>query len=310
MEKTKEFGFMSINYITAHFKNLPENRCYLRDFEEGRKNNYSDTDVKRLNARIKKYKKFFKTDGEWALSCAMKVYECNGEFYIVDGQGRYLALLEYNKTAEKPITMVPVDFFMGYTYDEIVAEARRLNMGQKGWTVDDMFRCSKYMAGDKEAVREMISRMNYIKNMLDVKDYTAKLIIYGESRASHRDLVNENTEFAPYWIEMCGAFNKVYSAIGSDRHNRCYNVIRKQDAAQAFYKIFNRIIRYSISGGLDFRKELDFVADKLRTYISNMTDDKVLDIFAGKESAISRAFMGYLKRYIRRKVVVEAMSAI
>lgn len=288
-----EMVWMPVDYIKNNVKKINENRCASTDEEECKENLYTNFDLQKSIRRIKSYKsKIFQHYKEWFEATPMKIYDVEGTYYMTDGQGRFKSLLEYNETETPKIEEIPVMIVKGKTYDQMIDQMIAMNQSNVNWSTSAIFRANMLRKGDTSFYESMCE----VQNLLNVSEYTAKLILFGYANASHRDKIID--EYSPYKDVMFKCFKDFYDGvIPSCSTKREINTIKKIDCAQALYRIYALIIRTCENEGVAYEDKLEKCNKVLIDYVAKMDRSYVFaQVFGGKQMLIASNFKTALKK--------------
>lgn len=295
--------FMSIDEIVDTCKHAEENRNHYLDEAEATKHGYSKNDVLTLNSRVRSYiKNIFKKTHEWSEASPMLLYEIDGELYIVDGQGRFEAVKLYNQQTDEnnpPIYEIPVCIHHNKTYDEMKDKIKELNQTRVNWRTEEFFRFNLMASGDKEKAEEVNKQLCAICDELGVKMYTAKLILFGYNKASHRDTMDQVPELNPYHHQILNAYRNFYniSIPSCDGRKREIGTLKNQCVAMSFYTIMTKVISICNKENIDTDKKLDKASRILGEFAARMDRTyKFAQVFGGRTKSITSNFAVELKR--------------
>lgn len=308
-----EMVYMTIDEIKEFCLFFMENRNHFSDPVEAAKYYFSEYDTKKTNYRINSYKnKIFKVDKEWKECTPMIVYVVENKYYIVDGQGRFVAVDLYNSEVEEAdkIIRIPVQLHYNKTYKEMIEDALSLNTKQKNWTTEDVWRCENLRNGNNEKVEEMMTLKRKYEDELGVKSYTSKLILFGYHKASHRDVIDSETDFSPYHNEFFNSFKTFYDIAtkSCDNNKNDINTVKRQDAAQAFYRVMTYIIRVCENENIDYSSRLEKASKILGNYVASLDRIyKFKQVLGGKQKAIASYFIKEINRKTNDRYIKQAM---
>ena len=314
LKETKELSnvairLVSIDWIKKNVNFIEENRSHYLDDEASKAHNFTMYDKSRLVSRVKFYKnRIFKIKPVWNECCPMKVYYVDGKYYLVDGQGRFLAVDIYNRDAKDKITEIPVQVIWGKTYNEMIKDMIALNRFNKNWSTSDLFRCHCVMVGDDS----LCKNMQKIQDELGVSEYTAKLILFGNGKSSHRESIESN-EYSPYKDVMFKYFKKYYdgSSEGCNGNKNQIKTIKKQTVSQALYKIFSNVIRTCEEENILCDKKLDKTVTLLTNYTNGLNRKWGLtQAFGGKQKEIASNLASNVYKRSKDEYIRKAMYKI
>lgn len=314
LKETKELSnvairLVSIDWIKKNVNFIEENRSHYLDDETSTAHNFTLYDKSRLVSRIKFYNnQIFKKKPLWKECCPMIVYYVDGKFYLVDGQGRFLAIDIYNRNAEDKITEIPVQVIFNKTYNEMVEDMMALNRFNKNWSTSDLFRCQCLMTGDDS----LCENMTRIKNELGVKEYPAKLILFGYTKSSHREAITSK-EYSPYKDVMFKYFKKFYDGTteACAGNKSQISTLKKIDIAQSLYKIFSNVIRNCEENNIPYEKKLDKTVTLLTRFTNRLNRlYEFNQVFGGKQKSIASTLAKAVSKHTEDKYIVEAMNKV
>lgn len=305
---------MTVDEIRENCFFFEENRNRFLNPEEAAAHFFSKSDTKKTISRVNSYKRnIFKKDKKWKDCSPMIIYVVDGKKFIVDGQGRFLAIELYNSEVEdsEKITEIPVLLYENRTYHDMVFDALSMNTKQKNWSTDDVYRALCLAQGDSENAKMIVGLKTKYEDELGCSAYTAKLILFGPNKASHRDAVNEGIKLSPYHKIFFKAFDTFYKiAVDSCYENQTeINSIMNQNVSIAFYRLMKYIIVYCNKVKENFEPHLMIASEQLGNYIGGLDRKyKFKQVLGGKENSISSYFIRALGRkqtdaYIKNAMV-------
>lgn len=301
-----DFLMIDVDWIKENVYFIPENRSHYLDEKDASKHLFTKFDTIRLEKRLKFYlNNIFKVKPVWKVCCPMKVYCVDGKFYLADGQGRYLTVDLYNQSAKEKITKIPVMIIKGKTYTEMIEDMIDMNRFDKNWSTSDIFRCHCVMSGDTSLYENMIK----VQNELKVKEYTAKLILFGYSKSSHRDVVKDNN-YSEYKDIMFKSFKNFYdgTVIACNGNQNQINTIKKQDCAQALYKILSNIIVTCVKNNISYDKRIEKCLKILINFVNGLDRQfSFKQTLGGKQNAIGASFAKQIIKKTKDEYIIEAM---
>lgn len=303
---------MTVDQIKENCLFFEENRCHYLNYDEAANHYFNKFDVDKTKSRVKSYKdNIFAKQGEWAEVCAMKVDVVDGKNYVIDGQGRFIALLEYNKNADATITDVPVDMYFNKTHDEMVNDTMMINTFQRNWSATDMFRAYLILNGRNDEANELLELMTKYSNELDVKQYTSSLILLGYGKASHRNKIDKNTKLSKYHKVIFDSFKSFYDITveSCDGNQTQIKAIKKQDAAQAFYRVLSSIIRTCENEQVAYESRLSKVSEILGKYIARLDRKHAFSqAMGGRQQSIYEYFRDEIKRKTKDQYIKQSLG--
>ena len=308
-----EMVYMTIDEVKKLCLFLEENRNHYSDAKEAAKHYFSEYDTKKTSYRINSYKnRIFSKDKKWKECSPMIVYVVDNKYYIVDGQGRFIAVDLYNTEAveNEKITEIPVQLYYGKSYNEMIDDALSLNTNQKNWSTEDVWRTTNLRNGNDEKVKEMMNLKRQYEDELGVKSYTSKLILFGYYKASHREGINRTTDFSPYHTDFFNSFKTFYdiAAKSCDNNQKDISTVKRQDAAQAFYRVMAYIIRTCKEENIDYTTRLDKASRILGDYVAGLDRIyKFKQVLGGKQKAITSYFVKEINRKTKDRYIKQAM---
>lgn len=307
--KSVEFLYRTVDEILNLVNIIDENRCSYDNIEEAHSHGYSISDTQKTKRRLKYYEtRVFGEKKQWLISSPMIVYEVDGKEYMVDGQGRFRALIEYNKKAKvnERINTIPVLLFRNKTKEEMISDMIELNRHGKNWSTSDIFRCYSI----KEGKSDLYNKLMDIEDKLGVKEYTAKLILFGYGKSSHRDKIID-ASISQYSDVVYSAFDKFYkgTSIACGGDVRQINAIKKQDTAQALYAVLAKVIRVCEDENLPYQKRLDVCVNSIVKGVNKLNRDyEFPQVFGGKQKSIASSFKRFIKKAVKDKYIKYAMT--
>ena len=306
-----KFFIKSPDEILKIVKIIKENRCSYTNEDEAHSNSYSKSDCEKTKKRLNYYRNnIFSVCRRWLEASPMIVYEVDGKYYMVDGQGRFRALLVYNEKVDdiEKINEIPVLVFYNKTHKEMIHDMIELNRHGKNWSTTDIFRCYALNEGKMELYDKLVE----IQDRLRVGEYTAKLILFGYGKSSHRDKIIDAT-ISQYSDVIYSAFDRFYSGtyMACGGNARQLGSIKKQDTAQAFYAVLAKVIRVCENEHLPYQKYLDKCVDCIVNNVNKLDREfEFPQVFGGKAKAISSYFRKYVKNGMKKeRCIVNAMSS-
>ena len=306
IENVKMF-MVDVNWIAKNVKLIKENRCHCLDEKELETNLFTKFDYDKFKNRIKFYnEKIFKVKPVWKICCAMIIYLVNGKYYLVDGQGRFFSVMAYNINNDDKITEIPVIIYYDKTYQEMIEDMIAMNCFGKNWSTSDLFRYHCFTQKDSSYYKNVCK----IQNELNVAEYTAKLILFGYNSASHRDSNVEKIKYSNYKDFIYECFKKFYEGtiIACNNDKIQIKTIKKQDCAQALYKIISNIIRVCEENNVSYEKKVYRCIDVLINFVNSLDRQYAFkQTFGGKQSAIASYFAKCITKKVKDEYVTLAM---
>ena len=165
-----------------------QNRLGYLSKKEALENGFSEADWDKFLSRAKKLKKTILAKGFSKTSCFVLAKNENGDLYILDGQGRRMALKLIHEEEHKILD----DVFVCDLYTEPMTEQEMskyiidMNTGNTNWRTQDIRRCDA-MSSDDEEVKKAYAYTKKLMDDLEIGDYNACLFTYGE-KASHQKI--------------------------------------------------------------------------------------------------------------------------
>lgn len=300
---------LDVEWVKQNVEFIEENRGHFIDEDEASKHHFTKFDQSRLKKRIKFYTdKIFKIKPAWKICCPMIIYLVDNKYYLADGQGRFLSVVIYNNEAKDKIKYIPSMIVYNKTYEEMIEDMMDMNRFNKNWSTADIFRCQCLMVGDTS----LCENMHKIQEELDVKEYTAKLILFGYTKSSHRDDVTDN-KYSPYKDVMFNSFKKFYE----ETRDACYgnqneiNTIKKQDCAQALYKILAKVIRICEENNVSYDKKLNRCLNIIIKFVNELDRKfKFKQVLGGKQNSIGSHFAEQIINHTSDEYIRNAMRNV
>ena len=187
MKEVTDFVIVIVNYDELlSFLTVPSNRCGYMTMEEAILNGFTEKDYTKFFNRSLKIRKDIKREGWRKDSFFYICKDFNGNIYLLDGQGRRMALNIIRDTQKAFVNSL--DFYCVFytkpmTMEEMQEAVIKLNTGTHNWTTDDLFRSYSIQSNDQSVINAYYETKK-IKEKLGVSDKTAKLLVFGE-KASH-----------------------------------------------------------------------------------------------------------------------------
>lgn len=164
---------------------IPSNRCGYLTQEEALKNGFSIADWDEFIKRATKLKKIIKTKNFSKASFFVLAKDETNKLYILDGQGRRMALAMINEDEDIRDCEFICDLYCNpLSITEMSSLIRDMNTANTNWKSKDVRRSDAIASGD----REVQIAFEYTKSLIDnygLTDYMANLLTFGE-RASHQ----------------------------------------------------------------------------------------------------------------------------
>ena len=301
---------VEVEWIAKNGKFAPENRCNCLDENELSVKMFTTFDRDWLIKRIKSYgKHIFNVNPEWAVCCPMAIYLIEGVYYIAEGQGRFLSVLEYNETHDNKITEIPVTFYYGKTYHEMVKDILAMNSFAKNWNTSDKFRLYCIEKNDTS----LYNNIRKIQDELQIKSlYIANLILFGFHNASHKDEINSN-EYSKYKDTVFMCFKRFYegTVVACNGIKSQINAIKKNDCAMALYRIISNVIRVCEDEGVPYEKVLKKCIDILIKCVNSMDRQYAFkQTFGAQQAAITSYFAQCISKKTRDEYIKQAVGRL
>ena len=281
-------------------KELNSNRCGCLNKEEALAHNYTEVDWQGLEKRAKKLKSNILKNGFREDSLFWVAKNEKGTMYILDGQGRRLAV--------KMIHDENKDFFGKGEFncvfcgemsiEQMTEKIRNLNTGNKNWLNQDVRRCDA-MSSDDEEVIKAYKHMEEVKNRLGVRDYVANLLVFGEKGSHTKANGAKQLKTSDYrvdkdvYIEAYERFlNEASYTVNRDGEKvlRGFSVrsaIRSTNFAISFVTNIRRIIK-ACQYDIDYAKQvINYFIDGLIRYCDCNDDFLIKDLKGFDKSASS-----------------------
>lgn len=298
--KNVKFVFMTIEEVKNECKFFNENRNHYLSFKEANEHFFSNSSTKKTIKRIRQYQKdIFDKVGEWKICTPMIVYDVEGTKYIVDGQGRFMALSDDSKNYD---ILIPVMLVEGKTYMEMIEDAIAMNTRQKKWTPSDMYRTHLLMNGKPEEAEQFLKLQTKYENELDVTDYVSRLILLGYANASHNDNIHSTTTLNPYHEVIFNCFKLFYekacASCGTNKND--IKSIKRQNVSQAFNSIITEIIRECEKDGIDYTEKVYNVSSFLSNEIAKL--DRIFSFKQTFGNTTSKAIRAYFVKWLSKGI--------
>lgn len=302
----------NIEWVTENTVFIPENRCHCLDESELESCLVTKFDYIKFLKRTKFYEKnIFNVNPVWEFCCPMKLYFVDNKYYIVDGQGRLFSALAYNDNPKNTnkITDIPVMIYYNKTYGDMIQDMIRMNCFSKNWSTSDLFRYHCLSENDPS----YYNNIRKVQDELGVAEYTAKLILFGYHKASHRDNNVNSLVYSKYKDFIFETFKKFYNGtVASCNGNKTQiNAIKKQDCAQALYKIISNIILVCEKNNVSYDRKIDKSINILISYISNLDRQFAFkQTLGGKQAAIASYFAKSITNKTKDEYIRQAMKKV
>ena len=267
--------YMTVDEISERCVYFEENRCHFTNDEEAEEHYFSNNAVRKTISRIKGYKnKIFKDKKVWKKCCPMIVYEVDGLFYIVDGQGRFEAVKAYNAEVDESekITKIPVHIYKNMTYEEMVDDVLSLNKFQRNWDAEDAWRSERVGNGEEEQYTAEMELYTRVQNTLGVNPHLARLIVLGVGKASHRDSKFRGEVISPYCADVLQSFCTFYDIAVPSCNGKASDIrtIKSDNVGVAFESIIKQVIKVCEAQNADYTSRIQKVSEILGTFIAQM----------------------------------------
>lgn len=253
------FGLLSISELMS-VSTKKTNRCGELSREKALSNDYSQKDWDAYIARATKLAKNIALNGYCQMSVFQIAESVTGEQYLIDGQGRRMALKICSEMSSEGIkvplpSQVPCLIYKGVPEDEIDKAIFILNTGGKNWLNRDILRSKAIGEGGeaKKLYDKIESYKQSFKGGIEPCDYMARYIFLGE-RGSHLRSFNnpdlEITTFSEEWAKAYKYFVEGSSWVSVDNNEfklRKKDTVKKicsQDFCIGIIQIFKSIEKY------------------------------------------------------------------
>lgn len=279
------FGLLSISELMT-VSTKKTNRCGELSREEALSNDYSQKDWDAYITRATKLAKNIASNGYCQMSVFQIAESVTGEQYLIDGQGRRMALKICSEMPSEDIkvplpSQVPCLIYKGVPEDEIDKAIFILNTGGKNWLNRDILR-SKAIGegGDAKKLYDKIeSYKQSFKGGIEPCDYMARFIFLGEKGSHLRSFNNpdlEITTFSEEWAKAYKYFVEGSSLrpVGSNEFTlRKKDTIKKicsQDFCIGIIQIFKSIEKHISDEYYKKYGHTDDVVEKMRPEIESV----------------------------------------
>lgn len=206
--------------------------------------NYTSTEIKTFNSRIKQIRESFRKFG-FLETCPLIVTNIGGQFYLVDGQGRkYMCVHDLDKDTEVLVLVVN-----GITEDRADTCVQAQNSYVAKWTASDKMRANK---------EELATYTAQMEAYYKLAPYYINMFLWGSGnlKPTQIDFGNKSIdecrkpngiERLEYVKDMCTYLEE----LGQDP-----KPLRNTDMANFFYRIFNFIDSYVVENTTCTKEEL------------------------------------------------------
>ena len=259
------------------------NRCFTRDFELAKEYGFGEKDVKNFCRRVNTLKREIIKNGWTPLSVIM-IGVINGKRYIIEGQGRCVAIGElFDEGKIDNGIKIYADFWEFESFEEARAVIESLNKARKNWSSNDIFEVEMKSRG-KEGL-EIIENINKLTGDLGVTEGIARYLLYGLDATrinnTKENVYDERLKYSEQIIDFMYAAHSAF-----DENNWKQKEIKRVftfNGCEAFYCMVSRMInKYGIDGYDRLKKRFIEIA-------STLSDNDVRRMFVGKKRDEIRA---------------------
>lgn len=260
MEKVENIIMVYVTYNELmSFKNVNTNRCGYLKKEDANINGFSDKEYEKFLRRAEGIKKLIKRKGWQESSFFTICKDHDGEIYLLDGQGRRMALYLMAENKKNPSDFSSWKFLCKFhinpmTKEEMSKCVVEINTGNKNWNNDELFR-SYAMQTENESIIAAFNETKRIKEKLGVGSKTAKLLTFGE-KASHLrsngydafsedDFVNTKDLYTNCLEKILDGLSVKYDKEGNKvkRNIETLKKIRRDNFTTCIITCFKRIVK-------------------------------------------------------------------
>lgn len=309
-----------------HLNTIFTNRCGEITMERAKEKGYSEAEFKALETRAKKLVKIIKTKGFSKASTFAAAMGKDGKYYILDGQGRRMALKMINDSGMDisrwefncDLYSEPMEF------SEMSNLIRDYNTGNTNWKNLEIRRCDVLSSGNED----VLTAFNYVKKLKEdycINDYMANLLTFGEKGSHQRS--NGMNAFTPSdYSETKDLFTKAYIklivngsyALDKDGHSVergkiAQAAIRNTNLGIALVAIFRSIVDLHKNDDENNRNEniandIDYIVDKILSTCCDGVDSYMKqNLKMSSKSAYE--LWGKIRKNIGKKKLVELSYA-
>ena len=302
------------------------NRCGEITLEKAKEKGYSEMEFKTLETRAKKLVKIINAKGFSMASTFAVAIGKDGKYYILDGQGRRMALKMINDSGRDisawefncDLYTEPMEF------SDMSKLIRDYNTGNTNWKNSEIRRCDVLGSGNKE----VLEAYNYVKKLKEdygINDYMANLLTFGEKGSHQRS--NGMNAFTPSdYSETKDLFTNAYLklivnasyAIDKDgnsveRSKAAQSAIRNTNLGIALVSLFRSIVDLhkndeEINRDENIANDIDYVVEKILSTCCDGVDSYMRQNLK-MSSKSANELWGKIRKNIGKKKLIELSYA-
>lgn len=209
------------------FHSVDSNRCGYLTWAEAEANGFSLLDWNRYQQRANKLKRTILANGFSQASVFTLAKDENNNHYILDGQGRRMALWLLAQEHGYDLSQLEFKcrlFTKPMSIKEMSALIKDMNTNSTNWQTKDLRR-SDAIASDDPEVLKAYKYASEVAERLGVPDFAANLLIFGESAThqrksgkifSTRDYSPTKDLFIDVYEQILNALDRTPSQIGGE----------------------------------------------------------------------------------------------
>lgn len=314
----------NIKKVSLTYKELMEcnivdtNRCGYLTKDEALNNGFSEMDWNKFVSRANKIKNIIKKKGFSNASFFILAKDEEGKIYILDGQGRRMALKLLE--SDNSFNFTNAEFVCDlYTEPMSTTEMAKLiidlNTGNTNWQNKDIRR-SNALASDDEKVREAYKYTKSLIDKYEMTDYVAHLLTYGE-KASHQqsNSIQLSTDnYATTKDVFTEAYLKLICNLSVEKDKNGNDVPRPKDVQKKIRNVtfaisFNSCLRQIVkkhNGNIDEAKD-DIMKFTDIVIEAGSGDNRFVKQFMHCDKKDQRVVADKVRRYIRTNSLREAL---
>lgn len=300
--------------------NVKSNRCGYLKKDEAMANGFSEADWNRFISRAKKMKKTITEQGFSKASFFVLAKDSEGNIYLLDGQGRRMALKMMHDDDKKDFSEweFVCDLYVDpKTDDEMNELIKEMNTGNTNWQTKDIRR-SDVLAANNESVTEAYETVKKLEDEYGICNYAANLFTFGE-KASHMrskgtkplstsDYAITKDVFTAAYLKFIvnASYKKDKDGNDIERSKNTQNKLRSANLATALNTCMRKIVKSHNNILEDSIDDIDYFIDKM--LIAFDGDDAYVNQLSKCDTNYD-SLASKVKRYVGRKTVYQAVYA-
>lgn len=298
--------------------NVKTNRCGYLTKEEANKNGFSDSDYEKFVSRGEKLRKVINKNGFSKTSVFTIANGEDGNFYLLDGQGRRMALklMKEKDNCDFSSWEFVCDLYVKPMTEEEMAQAIiDLNTAKTNWQNKDLRR-SNVLSTNDESVKEAYFESKKLEDLYGITNYMANLLTFGE-KASHavnsakeafttRDYSICKDIFTEMYVRLITSVSIKIDKDGNyvERPKKVKQSIRNVNFGIAFVGCLRKIVKQTgnISNPEMARKELSYFTDCVINACNG--DDAYVMQFFKCERNNTAALSDKMRRHLKKNETI------